>query len=727
MKLIQIDEASRKFLLRTGDSSYAFGVNSFGLLSSLHWGGKIERIEDLPSAMEVECHRHRSPDSSAFAFQEYPGFGGEFHNEPALKADFPGGVRSSTHKYSSHSVAKGKDFEELTVVLKESSYPLEVELHYKVFDDTSMLERSAVITNKGEGTVTLKTTMSACLHPPRTGRDYRLTHLAGRWGRECMIKRQALTQGKIVMENRTGLSTTFEHPFFALDEGAATEDSGRVWFGTLLWCGVWKISAEMDPFDQPSVTAGIADFDFAWPLAPGESFETPTLLCGVSSGGFGEASRMLHTQQRRHIAPANEAERTMPVLCNSWASLGANVDEEKILALAEKSKPLGVELFVIDDGWQNNLGDWWADPVKFPRGLKPVVDKVRALGMNFGLWVEVESFETKSELYKTHPEWAMSFTGRAPHMKIRSDVNRCSVLLNFARKDVAEYILAALRKLIEETGIKYLKLDMNCLFSDPGWDDAPAERRQTLWVEYARNLYNVFATLKQEFPDLLIENCASGAGRADLGMDAVFGRINRSDNQDTLDILKLHEGFTWLHPSKMAGGACHNSDSMYGINLRRIPMRMQAYAGMLGSFAIGKDLPKCPQAELDEIAAYVKLHKNIRNVVQHGELYRLVSIYDNPYCVFEYVSTDKREAVLFIFGQCSQFSFKAPPVRLKGLDAERLYEVVRHSPPSNRADGHSAAPEEKSPVSGLGLMELGVRVEILGDYDAHMVHLKAKG
>jgi alpha-galactosidase len=316
--------------------------------------------------------------------------------------------------------------------------------------------------------------------------------------------------------------------------------------------------------------------------------------------------------------------------------------------------------------------------------------------------------------------------GREPQKKIREDVDRCSILLNFARRDVADYMLETMRKLVRETGIKYLKLDMNCFVSDPGWDEVPAERRRTIWVEYARNLYGLFAALKKEFPDLLIENCASGAGRADLSMDAVFGRINRSDNQDTLDIMKLHEGFTWLHPSKMAGGACHISDGMYGINLRRVPLRTQAYAGMTGSLAIGKNLPKCPQEELDEIASYVKLHKSIRHVVQHGEMYRLASIYDNPYCAFEYVSADKSEAVLFVFGQCAQFSFKVPAIKFKGLDSGKSYEVVRHSP-DRKTEGHSAAPRAKSTMSGAGLMEIGVRVEILGDYDSHIVHIKAKG
>jgi len=706
MNLIQIDEQNKKFLLRSGDSSYAFGVNASGILANLHWGGLVERLEDLPSHQEIEAYRHRHTRRASLDFQEYPAWGGEFYNEPSLKADFPGGVRTSLLKYASHSLASNT----LSVTLRDSGYPLEVELRYTVYPDSSLLERQTVIRNLGDAVVTLRSALSACWHPPRTARPWRLSHLAGRWGHECMVNRQNLAQSKILLENRSGLSTTFAHPFFALDDGRASEDDGRVWFGTLLWNGNWKIAVELDPYEQPCVSGGVSDFDFAWPLKPGETFETPPFLGGVSETGFGGASRALHTHQRRHIAAPVEAARTLPVLFNSWASMGIEVDEAKLLAVAEKAAEIGAELFVVDDGWQNALGDWWPDKAKFPDGLKPVVEKVKALGMDFGLWVEIESFETKSELFKQHPDWAMSFPGREPYVNYRGDIDRHAVMLNFARGDVAAYMLEALRRLVRETGIGYLKLDMNTLFTNPGWDAAPEAERQTIWVKHARNITKVFGALKTEFPKLLIENCAAGGGRGDLSMDAIFGRINRSDNQDTLDALKLHEGFTWLHPSKMAGGACHISDGIYGINLRRTPMKMQAYAGMLGSLAIGKNLPACSAEELAEIKNHVALHKRIRHIVQHGELYRLASLHETPYAAFEFVSQDKSEALLFAFGQGLQFGFAVPPFRLKGLSPEALYEV----------DG-------AGPRSGRGLMELGVHVELLGDYAAQIVHLKKRG
>ncbi|HBE02455.1 MAG: hypothetical protein A2096_06015 [Spirochaetes bacterium GWF1_41_5] len=584
------------------------------------------------------------------------------------------------------------------------------------------MERRTVIKNKGHEFVKLESAMSACYHLPRTGRSYRLSHLSGRWGAEYMIRRQFLTQGKILLENRTGISTTFAHPFFALDEGDSTEHSGCVWFGTLLWNGNWKFVIEQDPYEQICVTGGINDFDFSFPLKPGDSFETPAVLSGLSTAGFGGASRMLHSHQRRYIAPQGEASRSMPVLFSTWANMEWDVNEAKIFKVIDLAKKVGCELFVIDSGWQQKLGDWRPDKLRFPGGMKAVSDKVKNLGMDFGLWVEAESFETKSELYRKHPDWAMCYNGRKLCSNIRADAERRQVfLLNFARDEVAEYILGELRTLIRDYSLDFLKLDMNSYFNTPGWEDVPDEEQKTIWVKYAKNLLQVFAKLKTEFPSLLLENCAAGSGRSDLLMDSVFGRINRSDNQDTLDIIKMHEGFTWMHPSKLAGGACHISDAARNINLRSTPMKMQAYAGMMGSLSVGKKLGECPAEELAEIRAYLELYKRIRHIIRDGELFRISSFYDTPYAAFEFVSHDKTEALLFVFGHSMQFAFKVPPFKLKGLDAAKFYNIENHGE-NPQKNGFTATPEQCTRRSGQGLMELGIRVELLGDYDAQMIY-----
>ena len=723
MRTIVVDEVAKRFLLQFGNTSYALQVNEAGYLTHLHWGGRIDRMEDLPDTREVLCHRHYMPRRGEVSRQEYPAWGGEFYGEPAFKADFPGGVRCSLLKYKTHAVQNDETAEELIITLEDGGYPIEVKLHYRVYADTEIIERWSEIINNGDDTVILHNVMSACYNLPLADHDYRLSHLTGRGGKEHYIERQQVNQSKIVLESRTGLSGPFASPFFALDEGFSTEHSGRVWFGALHWSGNWKMAVEREGNDRVSVCGGINDFDFSWPLKSGEIFTTPIFCAGVSEEGFGGASRMLHTYQRKHLLPPEIIKKPMPLIFNSWSSMGINVSEEKIIEVAQKAAEVGAELFVIDDGWQASLGDWWADPRKFPRGLKPIIDQVKALGMDFGLWVEIESFEINSQLYRDHPDWVMSFPGRDVYRNVRDDIGRISMLLNFARSDVAEYIYNALRQLIMETGIKYLKLDMNCYFTNPGWNAVPPEERQTIWVKYVHNLHSVFARLVNEFPDVLMENCASGAGRSDLAMNRYFGRMNRSDNQDPLDILRMHEGYTWLHLSRMAGGGAHISDAGYHVNLRPAKIRFQAYVGIMGSLSLGKNLPLCSVEDLAEIRSYSELYKKLRHIPQFGELYRLASHYDHPYAAFEFVSEDKKEALLFVLGHSIQFANKVPAFRLHGLDPDAVYDIECFG--NNPQGGYTASISEYQPMSGRGLQEIGIRVELLGDYDARILYFKS--
>jgi alpha-galactosidase len=721
--MIQVDEFKNRFLVQTKTSTYAFQVNDAGYLTHLHWGGKIERIEDLPSPSEVTCYRHCPTDRAELNRQEYPAWGGEYFSEPALKADFPDDVRCSLLAFQSHKVKTTEDSEELIIGLRDTCYPLDVLLHYRIYSDSDVIERWSEIVNRGEGTVVLQNALSATFNLPRIDIDYRLTHLAGRWGKESTIERQMVNQSKILLESRTGISGPFAMPFFALDDGHSTEFVGRVYFGTLLYNGNWKIAVERDGYEQVSISGGINDFDFSWPLHPNETFVTPIFCVGITDEGFGGASRVLHSHQRLHLAPKAQSCRSMPLLFNSWASMGIDVNETKILTIAQKAAQIGAELFVIDDGWQTALGDWTPDVKKFPNGLKPIIDQVKALGMDFGLWVEVESFETASELYLQHPEWALSFTKRNPQYKFRTDINRTSLMLNFAREDVATHIYTVLKQLLNETGISYLKLDMNSFVTSPGWESVPKAEQSTVWVKYARNLQKIFIQLQQDFPSLLIENCASGAGRADLSMDRCFGRINRSDNQDALDILRLHEGFTWMHPTRMAGGGGHIGDGSHEINLRKTPLKFQAYVGMMGSLSVGKNLVACFEDELTEIRGYVDLYKQLRHIPQFGELYRLASHYDHPYMAFEFVSADKKEALVVILGHAIQFANRVPSFRLHGLIPDMAYQIECLG--NNPQPSDHIKDKTYQPMSGRGLQELGVRVELLGDYDAKLLYLKA--
>jgi len=320
--------------------------------------------------------------------------------------------------------------------------------------------------------------------------------------------------------------------------------------------------------------------------------------------------------------------------------------------------------------------------------------------MDFGIWIEPEMVNPDSELYRAHPEWVFQFQNR------RKSRDRHQLVLNLAKDDVKEFVYTTMRNLLKNHNIKYLKLDNNRYISEPGWTSADIKDQKSVLVHYYRNLYDIFERLTKEFPDVLFENCASGSGRVDFAMHRFFDRINRSDNQDPLDMLYLHEGFSRVNLPKLAGGACHISTSMADINGRHTTMQYQAHIGMMGSLAIGKDLFKCTPEEIEEMKGYAKTYKEIRHITQRGDFYQIQSPRTNKRAVYEYVTKDKTEAVLFVLGQSMQFKNNLPNIRLQGLDPDTIYKVAGYKP-----------------MSGAGLMNIGLSVKLRGDFDSELIRI----
>ena len=306
-------------------------------------------------------------------------------------------------------------------------------------------------------------------------------------------------------------------------------------FGTLLCSGDWKFIVERDVYGETRVFGGLNNYDFELVLQPGEHFETPRFLAGFTRGGFGEMTRTIHRWSATQLCSEYWAHRPRPVVFNTFSCIRrTELTEQGVLDLIHKAAEVGCELFIIDDGWQHALGDWYPDPVKFPNGLRPVIEEVAKLGMTFGLWIEPEAFEIKSNLYKEHPEWAMAYPGCEPDVRYRGDADRHSIMLNLANPEVADYLYTSIHKLVAETGISYLKLDMNCYFTAPGG----AER---VWIDYARNLDWIFQSISREFPHLLLENCASSESLA-VWMRKWLQHVN-TPFSDTM----LENGFNGMH------------------------------------------------------------------------------------------------------------------------------------------------------------------------------------
>lgn len=460
---IQFDSARKIWLITTPHSSYAMGVGPTGVVRHLYWGGPLWRMEDIPTVREQHDISSFDP-RQMLENEEYPGWGGPRYYETALKIARADGDRDLVLHY----VDQHTEGDELEIHLKDIRDDIAVTLHYHVYPDTGIISRSSTIRNGTQQKITLESAQSATWYMPR-GDGYRLSYLSGRWAAETQLNREPIQEGMKVLESRLGHTGHNLNPWFAIDPGNTREEGSRVWFGALAWSGNWRITVEQTPYQQLRVTGGFNTFDFAYPLNPGESLDTPAFYGGYSDHGFGEASRLMDRLELADIEPNGLKARPRPVLYNSWEATEFNVTEAGQKALAEKAAKLGVELFVVDDGWfgkRNNdhagLGDWVVNPQKFPNGLNSLISYVNGLGMDFGLWVEPEMVNPDSDLYRAHPDWVMNFPGR-PRSELRNQL-----VLNLARDDVRDYIFNVLDKLASEYKIRYFKWDMNRTFAEPG-------------------------------------------------------------------------------------------------------------------------------------------------------------------------------------------------------------------------------------------------------------------
>ncbi len=539
------------------------------------------------------------------------------------------------------------------------------------------------------------------------GDGYRVSYLTGRWAGETQLTREDVHTGSKVIESRKGHTSHNANPWFALDQ-AAGEETGRVWFGALGWSGNWRFTIEQTAYSQVRVTGGWNPFDFAYQVKPGEALQTPPFYGGFSAQGFGGASRMMHRFERLQILPHGAKARLRPVLYNSWEATEFAVDEPGQKALAEKAAKLGVELFVMDDGWfgkRNNdragLGDWTVNPAKFPRGLTPLIEYVKSLGMEFGLWVEPEMINPDSDLYRAHPDWAMHFEDR-PRTELRNQL-----VLNMARDDVKEHIFGVLDRLATQYPIRYFKWDMNRPFAEPGWEGAREQKE--LWIKYVRNVYDILDRLRAKHPGLEIESCSGGGGRVDLGILQRVDEVWPSDNTEAFDRLRIQEGFTQAYTPKIMSAWVTDVPNM---NSRSTPLKYRFLVAMQGALGIGANLNKWSAEDHSVATQMVAYYKKIRPTVQEGKLYRLLSPRTGEITAAQYVSEDGRQSVMFAYLHSQQYRAPVPPIRLAGLDPAAIYKVQVLGVTTTQM------------LSGAYLMEQGVTVRLTGDYDSTSVLLE---
>ena len=698
-------EGEKGWVLETKESQYVIAVTPERTVINSWWGPRLAKGDHELRPV------HLPPFSDGAARLEFAGWGGMYYAEPSLKVRFADGNRDLQLRF--HGAQKREN--ELILNLRDEHYPFEVALHYRVVAEHDLIERWAEIRNKGTEAVHLEQVGSALWHLPRR-ENWRMRYLAGRYGAETQVHEVDLVQGKFQIESRRGASSHQFNPWFATYlKGSATEETGDVWFGQLAWSGSWKIGAEMSSLGQLQIYGGIHDFDFEWRLKAGESFITPKFIGGFSKEGLGGASRALARYQIEEVLPQRFAKEVRPVIFNSWYATELDVNAEQQIALARRAALIGAELFVVDDGWFSGrkddfggLGDWTPDTNKFPNGLKPLIDAVQGLGMKFGIWIEPEMVNRKSKLFEQHPDWIFAFPNR------KGSEQRNQLMLNFSKPEVVEHLFGVMDDLLAKNEIAFVKWDMNRHISEPGWQDAGCNGEKEIWVRHVKGVYSLIDRLRAKHSDVLWENCSGGGGRADIGMLSRMDQTWVSDNTDPLDRLRIQFGYTHAFAAKTM--VAWVTDNPEGFNQRSTPLSFRFHVASTGTLGIGGNLSKWSEGELQEAKFHVEQYKQFRDLVQHGDLYRLGS--PEAECGFHYVSADGDKAVAYLFQIASRFG-EEPVFRLPGLEENARYKVTLQ--PTKVGD----KPVEMGTLSGGALAKRGLKAPLKGAFRSAVLEIQA--
>ena len=718
-QMATFDAATKVFRLDGGNVSYVFGVNERDELEQMYWGGRLG-VGDRFSQAKAKWGWASFDSSYTTTPQEYAGWGAGLFVEPALKVSFPDGNRDLVLHYASHTMtASGVE-----VVLKDIERPVYVTLRYSMDPASGILARSATIENRGTAPVTVEQAAAAAWALPAG--HYTLNYLTGRWAGEWTLTQETLHPGARVIESRRGTTGHQANPWFAIQAGGPNEDTGEVWFGALAWSGSWRITVEQDQLDAVRVTGGFNPFDFGYVLRPGEKLETPVFYGGYSAHGMGGASRLLHHYEIAHILPhrvgtgEDAAPKPRPVIYNSWEATEFSVSEAGQVALAERAAALGVDRFVMDDGWfgqrkddHAGLGDWYVNPQKFPHGLKPLIDKVHAVGMDFGLWVEPEMVNPDSDLYRKHPDWVLNFPGR-PRTEQRNQL-----VLNLARPDVRDYVLGFLDKLLTDNDIAFLKWDYNRNWSEPGWDQLPPAEQKKVYVAFTENLYSILAELHKRHPKVELESCSGGGGRVDLGVLRYADEVWPSDNTDPFDRLSQQYGFTYAYtPQVMMAWV---TDSPHWLNKRSTSLTYRLLSSMEGSLGIGADITKWNEEEMATAKRLIAAYHQVQRTVVQGDLYRLISpLNGSEFSATQTVNKEKSQSVVFLYIHSTQEGRGFPLLKLKGLDPQGEYALTS-------IEG-KMQPDTPDVASGAWWMNHGFEMggDFRGDFQAAAFRLDRK-
>ncbi|KFF30551.1 alpha-galactosidase [Bifidobacterium bombi] len=691
-QIIAHDE-QKQFHLTNGLVSYIIMADSQGKLLNLYFGAAVADRESFAHLVELQ---HRPPAtcriegdltySLEHLRQEYPEYGTGDYRQPAIVVLQENGSRLTDLQYKSYKIIEGKpnltglpatraekeQGKTLRIILEDSLTGLEVALNYTIFADSPVLARSAEIINAGSQRLVVERAMSLSLDMPDS--DYDMTIFTGAWSRERNPHTYRLHEGIQEITSLRNASGHFMNPTSILSRPGTNETMGEALGLAFVYSGNFDLHAEVDTYQVTRIQVGINDANFAWRLAPGDSFQTPEALISWTQDGLQALSQGFHSMVREHLVREPWNHRTRPILINNWEATYFNFDEDRLVSIASKAKEAGIELFVLDDGWfgERNgdtagLGDWAPNKDRLPQGMTGLAKRINDMGMKFGLWFEPEAVNKDSDLYRTHPDWAIHTPDR--HM----NHGRNEFLLDFSNPDVVDNIYTQMHRILSTANISYIKWDMNRLVSE-GFDNIRGPESQgEFHHRYILGVYSLLQRLLDAFPDLLIEGCASGGGRFDMGMLYYTPQIWCSDDTDAVERMKIQYGTSYFYPPSTMGA--HVSIVPNHQTGRVTPITTRGNVAMFGTFGYELDLNALDAQDMKEVHQQVAFYKQHRDVMAYGSFYRLRAPYDNHQCAWMVVSPDRRTAIVGDYTLLLEPNGPYTRLKLEGLDPDAVYSI----------------------------------------------------
>ncbi len=724
------DETRGIFVLSTTETSYALGLVEGALPVHLHWGARLSSPAGLtlpdsprrPFSVQTPvgsgeanldgCPAEygfagsgdfRTPAWAAIDSMSYPILEAwhESHTVHAGKPDLAG--------LPSVRTASGDGAETLELVLRDGPSSLEIHLFYTVLPEFDVITRSATFVNSGREPIRLSRAASLCVDMPNRG--YEMVSLCGAWGREADLIRHPLAVGAHSIGSRRGISSHHANPFLAIAESSATEHHGEIRAAALVYSGDFLAQVERSSDDQLRLLLGINPETFSWLLAPGERFTTPEAILVYTESGFNGMSQRFHAIIRERLMRSRFRDRPRPILVNNWEATHFSFTHDSLLPIVDAAAGMGIELFVLDDGWFGNrdddrtsLGDWSVNRRKIPRGLEGLAEEVTRRGLRFGLWFEPEMVSPESELFRAHPDWCLHVPGRG------RPTGRNQLVLDFSRAEVCDEIIRRLRAVLDSAPVSYVKWDMNRYLTHVASPSLPAERRQETAHRYVLGLYRVMDELTSRHPEILFAGCSGGGGRFDAGILAYMPQIWASDDTDAVARLRIQYGLSLVYP--ISSIEAHVTDVPNHQVGRVTPFATRGEVAISANFGFELDLARLGESERRQAAEMVAFYKEHRDLIQQGAFWRLESPFEGDGSAAAWMFTEEggKKALVFAF-QILNVANRAPRfLRLVALDPQGRYRV------EGSEDEHT----------GAELMGRGLRLPLAaGDFAAYRCTLRA--